>query len=261
MRAGSVLVLTACCAVLISGCSAPLTPEGRRCLQAGHDAYVRGDDQQAIRATTRFLHMHARIEEAGEAYYIRGLARCRANRDQLGKADLAAALNVTRRKDVMALAHARLGSLAYDGGDMAEAEARYRAALKVASPDAPPADQAMYRLGCVLQRLGRWEEADSQFDRLMHTFRATKLARLAKDRVRAERWSIQAGALTRRSAARELQRTLRGAGLAPREDLELRDGRIMRLIRVGSYATYAEALAKLPSVRRVCGDAHVTAAR
>ena len=38
-------------------------------------------------------------------------------------------------------------------------------------------------------------------------------------------------------------------------------GRMMRLVRVGSYPTRAEALADLGKVRRTCGDAFVTPAK
>jgi len=261
MRFRGTVVLGLGWLVVLVGCTGPMSPEGRKFLEAGHRAYVGGDDKQAIESTSRCLLLHPRVEEAGEAYYIRGLARCRSGERASGEADLLAALGVAKRKDLLALASTKLGNLAYRLNNMKEAEARYRAALAQGAPDAPPADQAMFRLGCLLQRQGRWGEADVQFDRLIYYFDDSELARLAKQRVRAQRWSIQAAAVIHGSAAADFQSRLRRAGLTARVDLELRDGRMVRLVRVGSYSTRAEALADLKRVRTICGDAFATPAR
>ena len=255
------LLLVVCCWSALAGCNAAMSPEGRKFLEAGNSAYLRGDDKQAIESTSRCLQLHAGIEESGEAYYLRGLARCRSGDRSGGKADLAAALDVTRRKDLMALAHAKMGHLAYESGDMTEAEVHYAAALARPGPQAPPADDVMYRLGCLLQRQGRWREADRQFDKLMYSYGNGELAKLAKDRVRAHRWSIQAAALGNQAAAGDLLKKLGQAGLDARIDLELRDGRMMRLVRVGAYSTRAEALTELGPVRKICSDAYPVPAR
>jgi tetratricopeptide (TPR) repeat protein len=249
------------CSAAALGCDGALTPEAARWLQAANAAYVRGDDAAAVDEATRFLQLHAGVQEAGEAYYVRGLAHCRAGDLQAARSDLAAAAKATRRKDLAAMAHAKLGDMAYRSGDLEEAEKRYRAALDAGEPEEPPADEAMYRLGCVLQHDGRWGDADAEFDRLMHFFPRSPLSRLAKLRVRARRWSVQAAALRTVTAAAASQRRLHRAGLSSRVDLELRNGRMMRLVRVGSYQSQAEAAADLARVQAVFPDAYTVPAR
>ena len=254
-------------AALLSGCQGAISPEGRRLLATADAAYRRGDDAAAIQASSRFLQVHPRLEEAGEAHYLRGVSRLRSKDAVGGKADLLAAVKLAKRQDLLALAHVKLGELAYGADDMPQAESHYRSALEQARPGAPPADEAMYRLGCVLQRLGRWGEADQHFDRLIYLFEGTEAAKRAQGRVRAVRWSVQAGAFEKGStaAAERLSADLNRTGLfgKTRVDVELRQGRLMRLVRVGSYQTYDAARADplFEKVRAIRPDAFITAAR
>jgi len=243
------------------GCDGPVSPEGRRLLQAGHAAYLRGEDAAAEEATTRFLQLHPRLEESAEAYYIRGLARCREGRVQAGKEDLSAALRLGRRPDLLARAHLALGNLAYDAGRLDQAWTHYRAVLDNVAAGSAPADQAMFRLGSILQRQGRWDEADHYFYRVMHLFDGMELARRSAARVRARRWSVQVGAFATAGAAAELTKRLRAAGLPARTDLELRGGKLLRLVRVGAYPTHEQALGRLAEVRKSFPQAFLTPAR
>ncbi len=261
MRLRSIVVSGLLCSVSALGCDGALSPEAEKWLRAANTAYVRGDDATAVDQATRFLQLNAGVQEAGEAYYIRGLANCRAGKPAAARGDLTAALKATRRKDLAAMAHAKLGDMAYRAGDLKEAEKHYRAALDTCEPAKPPADEAMYRLGCVLQRDGRWRDADAQFDRLTHFFPRTPLAGPAKLRVRARQWSVQAAALRTAAAAGASQRRLRRAGLSSRVDLELRNDRMMRLVRVGSYQSHADAAADLAKVQALFPDAYIAPAR
>ena len=261
MRCGIVLLMGFVCSTVVLGCDAAMSPEADRWLRAANDAYVQGDDPRAIAEATRFLQLNAGVQEAGEAYYIRGLARCRGGEMAAGRQDLAAALRATRRRDLTALAHAKLGGLAYRSGEMASAREHYRQALANAEPDESPADEATYRLGCILQRAGQWREADGSLDRLMYFFPGSPLAELAKDRVRARKWSIQAAALTSAAAAKGSQQKLRRAGVSSRVDLALRRSRMMRLVRIGSYQQHDDALVDLAKVQELFPDAYIAPAR
>ena len=68
-------------------------------------------------------------------------------------------------------------------------------------------------------------------------------------------WSIQAGAFTNPAAADALRGQLAGAGIAARVDTPVREGKLMRLVRVGVYPTCAAAEADLAEVRRIRSDA------
>lgn len=250
-----------CLAAFSAGCNTTVSPEAARCLHAADAAFRQGDDPAAIEAGSRFIQVHPRLEETGEAYYIRGLARCRAGQVSDGKTDLQTALTLTKREDLLALVHCRLGDLAYQSNKMTESEKQYREAARHVRPGAPPADEAMYRLGCILQREGRWREADLFFSRVVHFFDGTPLAERAAEHAHAVRWSIQAAAMSEIASAKQLKYRLKNAGLDARTDLELRSGRVMQLVRVGSYNTYGQAQADLGKVRTIVTDAYITSAR
>ncbi len=261
MRIASAIVWLAGAAALAGGCAGTVSPEGKKLLLAANSAYQSGDDAAAAQAASRFLQMHPQAEEAGEAHYIRGMSELRQGQEAAGRADLLSALRFAKRKDLIALAHAKLGELAYDAGNMAQAETQYRAVLPNTPAGAPPADEAMYRLGCILQRQGRWGEADRFFDKVIHLFDGTELAKRSAIRIRATHWSVQVGAFATPAPAEELRARLARTGLPARIDLELREGQMLRLVRVGSYRTYSQAEAELPKVQAIRRDAFVTAAR
>ena len=269
---------TACAAlclaaiVLLAGCPATVGPEGRKQLLDSQAAYQRGDDAGAIETSSAFIKQYPTTEEAGEAYYVRGMARIRPNQRAAGKPaidssallagkqDFQAALGLTKRKDLLCGANLALGNLAYDDGDMRSAEQHYKAVLDNTAAGAAPADQALYRLGCALQRVGRWREADHYFARLSQLFDKTELSRRAELRMNATRWSVQAGAFVTKEAAEDMQRKLAAAGLQPRVDLEKRGEQIMHLVRVGNFPTFDPAQAELPRVQALVKDAFVTPA-
>ena len=95
---------------------------------------------------------------------------------------------------------------------------------------------------------------------MTYLFGGSELAKRAATRVGARRWSVQAGAFTDAAPAERLRSRLAAAGLAARVDAALRNGRLMRLVRVGSHATYDAARADLEKVKRVSGDAFITPA-
>lgn len=249
------------CIGAAAGCNASVSPEGVRLLRDSDVAYRRGDDAEAIASATRFLELHPRLQESGEAYYIRALAQKRAGRTGEAKSDLQAALGLAKRADLLVRVHHASGELAYASGDLPAAEGHYREVVELNPAAAPPSDQALYRLGCVLQRQGRWAEADSYFTRLTHLFDGSALARRAEDRIRAKQWSIQVGAFANTAAAGRLERQLIAQGLPARTDIDTRDKKLLRFVRIGSYATYKAAEANLQRTRTISSDAFITPAR
>ena len=248
-------------ASLTVGCAGQVSPEGRRLLATADQAYRQGDDGRVVEAAGRFIKLHGRLEQAGEAYYLRGLARIRQGDPAVGEADLEKALAATRRKDLTALVHNALGEQAFQRGNLAAAEKHYQGGLANAPARASPSDQALYRLATILQRQGQWPEADVYFYRLAHLFEGSELAALAEERVQARRWSIQSAALTNAPAAQTMERRLRDQGMDARQDRVLRDGKLTYLIRVGSYPTFEAAQADLARVRKIRPDAFAVPAR
>ena len=260
MRARAVLTVWMP-AVLLAGCVGPVGPEGQQLLRSSDSSLRSGDNAAAVDSASRFIRAYPRHEESAEAYYLRGVARDRMNQVDAARDDLAEALARTRRKDLQGLAHMALGNIAYQASDLSVAEKHYRAMLVVTPPGVPPADEAAFLLGCILQRQGKWSDADLFFDRVMHLFEGTDLAQQAVARVHAVRWTIQAGAYDSAVPAEELHRRLKAAGLPATIANEQRGGRMMRLVQVGWYPAFDAAQADLPKVKPFSQGAFATPAR
>ena len=258
MRQLSLTAVLLACAAL--GCTS-VSPEDRNLLLSANTAYQHGDNAAAIAQSSRFIQAHGRTQEAGEAHYIRGLAEFKNGQAGPAREDFQAGLKLTKRKDLLALLHNELVRLDYEAGQMRPAQEHFRQVLDNVPRTSAPADQAMYRLGCVLQHLGQWRQADQYFDRVMQLFEHTELASLAANRVRATHWSIQAGAYASEATGRQLEAQLKRDGLAAHFDLDAREGKLMRLLRVGNYPTYDAAQADLPRVQKHESDAFITSAR
>jgi len=258
----SVVVVGLMSALMIcSGCGGPLSPQARQLLQESYDVFQEGDYQAAIVKLDTFLADNAGSSRADEAYYLRGLARRRTD-DQAGaKADLNLAIAATQNKELRAKALVALGDLAYEGDDMALAENMYRQALADIQQGRRPSDHAHYRLGSVLQRQGRWTEADVQFDRVVHLFGDSKLGRLAARRTHCTAWTIQAGAYTSKRRADLAAKRLRDKKLPAVTEAILRDGKPLFLVLVGRFATYERAAADLHQTKTHKPDAFILTTR
>ncbi len=243
------------------GCNAALSPQAQQLLDSGQRAYEQGNDVGAVGSMDAFLRDNASSRRADEAYYVRGLAKYRMGHRTGAERDLAEALRHTRHERIRLGAIVALGDLAYERGDLTRADAMYRDALPRTELGKPPADHVHYRLGCVLQRQGRWQDADVHFDRVMYAFEGTELAKRAARHARCRAWSVQAGAFQQKALADKAAEVLRNAGRAAEVCAESRDGELWFLLLVGRYATFQEAEAALPGVRRHHADAFIATVR
>ncbi|MDY6913578.1 MAG: SPOR domain-containing protein [Planctomycetota bacterium] len=243
------------------GCADQLSPQAKQLLQSGCSAYNQGDDEAVIRQMDAFLRDNDSSSHSGKAYYLRGLAKYRLKDLDGAKADLREALARTDSEDVRAKASLTLGELAYEADDMAMAEHMYRMAQSNIEQGKAPSDHAHYRLGCVLQRQGRWADADIEFGRVTYFFNGSELAKRAGRRTHCTSWTIQAGAFRRKGSA-----TAAAAKLVSKNTLAvsrgvLYDGKPMFVVQVGRYPTYEQAIAELDKVKSKTGDAFVTVTR
>jgi len=245
----------------LAGCDGQLTPQAVELLEAGKEDYRGGQHRSAVEKLDAFLEEHSRSDRADEACYYRGLARYGLGDLSGAAADFEAAIDRADNPEVAIGARVARGDVAYERSNLDLAAEMYRAALEDIERGQKPEDHARYRLGCVLQRQGKWLEADVEFDRVIYLFPDTDLAERAADRVRGRAWTVQAGAYTDRKLADRAARELRSAGLPAQTRSELKAGRPLFVVSVGRFPTYEEAATSLEGVRSRRADAFVTTTR
>jgi len=243
------------------GCQEQLSPQAKLTLQNAYAASAAGDNRAVINHTDVFLHQNDRSPRADEAYYLRGLAKYGLGDLAGAQVDLSEALGRTQIQELRAKTAVALGDLAWDSDDMQTAERMYGLALANLAKDQKPADHAHYRLGCVLQRLGRWEDADVQFNRVIYFFNGSELAIRAGRRLNARDWTIQVGAFEGKSRAEAVVADLKGKNLPATIQSIVTQGRLTFVVQVGNYPTYEQAAAALGGVRHYKPDAYVIPTR
>lgn len=246
---------------LSGGCEGPLTPQATELLKNCYALYEARDDAAARLSLDLFLRDNAKTSRADEAYYLRGLVRGHGGDREGARTDLKAALRRTSNTELRAKTLVALGELGWGQGDMALAENTLRQALEYCRQGKEPSDQARFRLGCVLQRQGRWKDADVQFDRVVYSFGETKLGKLAARRTHCTAWTIQTGAFEKQHHADQSVERLRAKNLPAVRQASLYGSRPLFLVQVGRFPTYEHALTALPDTHRYVPEAFVTTTR
>ena len=256
------ILITACVATLCVGCDGNITPESQQLLVTGRSAYQSGDDAGAIRAMNQFLADNLRAKQTDEAYYFRGLARYRTKDLPGATADFHQVVTKTSSPQLKAMAYKGIADMAYDREDMALAESMYRNALSGLKDSERPADEVHYRLGRALQRLGRWEEADLQFSKVIGLFKGSELALRAGRLYNATVWTVQMAALKDKRSADSLAAKYRSENrLACTVQPIQADVGPMFAVQTGRFPTYDLAAAALGKIRPINPQAEVTVAK
>ncbi len=242
---------------MMAGCDAALSPQARELLQGGTDCFERGDYAGTVTQMDTFLRDHARSRGVPRAYCLRGKAKHRLEDIDGARADLTEAAD-TKDSKVRSEASVVLGNIAYEQDDMALAENMYRQALEEMNPGDPLFGHGCFRLGCVLQRQGRWRDADKQYNKVIYHMEGSDIATQAARRVHRTTWTIQAGAFEQKKRAEADASQLRESSLPAGVKPEAVDRTLLHVVQVGRFPTYEQALAQLAKVRQHRADAFVT---
>ncbi|MCL2700525.1 MAG: SPOR domain-containing protein [Phycisphaerae bacterium] len=250
-----------------------MSEEAGQQLAGANAAYSAGDYAGTVRQADAFLALHSRSGGAGEAYYLRGAARynqakARSGGDleyldrdlcQQAKSDLQQAIAKSNTSDLRGKAGLTLGHLSHDTDDIDLAERMYRLAIDAVGKDPVMGAEALYRLGCVLQRQGKWRDADVRFQKVMYEFPGGEPARAAAGRVNANAWTVQAGAFATRDNADRAAASLTGKDASlPARTVAILDGQPRYVVHVGRYVKYEDADTMRRRVRAFQSDAFVT---
>lgn len=242
---------------VLAGCDA-VPPAGRQMLLSANDAYARGEYNAGERAAAEFLKTFPSSSAVGEAYYLRGMCLIEMKQREAGRASLTAGAAKASREDQRATCQTALANLAYEDGDMNAALAGYATAIPYL-PERPPTDEALYRYGVCLQRLGRWGEARRIFSRLLDQFPGSRMAGAARSRFawRHDSFAIQCGTFLRVDEANQAADVLKDKGLSAAVEYVELDGLAAWRVLVGEYATYEKAQGDLTRVRLIVSQATI----
>jgi len=242
---------------MFCGCGEQTRPGSEPLLAASKSAFDKEDYSKVVEKTTEFLVDNERSALADEAHYYRGRARYRLGDLAGAAADMDKAIAATRDKGLRSSAAIVHGDVAFARGDWAAAEKWYRHALSGLDEAHKPADYAKLQLGCAMQRLGQWEAADAQFDRVIFLFPGSPEAVAAADNIRATAWTVVAGLYDQRPAAQIAADALAAKALSATVSPRLRQGRLAFAVQVGTFPRHDDAAAMLQKVRAISPDACV----
>lgn len=243
------------------GCNGHLSLRAKALLHSGNEAYKQGDYQTTVAEMDAFVKEVGRSRRAGEGYYLRGLAKLKLNDTKGAKVDFDQAAERTQDRQIRAHCLNALGDMAWDEDDMDQAAGCYAEALESTDRGRKPADHSQYRLGCVLQRQGKWHDADLRFSRLDYFFRGSELAMRAARRINCRAWTVQAGAFSDKGSADTAAEKLRRAKLPATVEPTLSREKLIFVVQVGRYAAYEQAVGALEGVRQHVDDAFVITTR
>jgi tetratricopeptide (TPR) repeat protein len=238
------------CLLITAGC-ATLPPNERQQLIDASRQYATGQTTPAMRTTDRLIRDYGRTAEIGEAYYIRGLCRFKAQQRQAAAADFEKAIDKSKRPELIARSRASLAAVAFENGDWSRAAELYGQSVEML-PDVPPNDAVLFSAGLAMQRAGDWREARFQFARILNRFRSRPLAAEARRMAfwRHDYFSIQFGAYRDSLNAGKAVQSARQQGFEASQEYMLRNGQPVYLVIAGRYTTYNEARSALTQVRR-----------
>ncbi len=239
----------------INGCSQPdkKLVEG---IKQGQQLYSQGNYVGAERKLGTVISAYPSSPASAEAYYLRGLVRVKEGRKILAEQDFKRAIELTKRDDLKTNAHICLGSIYFDRKLWDNAYHHYRQACKNL-PKISPNEWVLYRLGLTAQKTGRWKEAKKYFARLMREFPDTKAAKLARNKIGYEFFTIQAGAFSKPYGAKKRYNQLRSQGLAVRIESQAANGKMLNIVFVGKYENIYKANEILKKVRNIVPDARI----
>ncbi|MCE5277673.1 MAG: SPOR domain-containing protein [Planctomycetaceae bacterium] len=244
-----------------SGCASGLSPQAQSLLDEGHKIYRKGDYKGTIEKMNVFIDQVGGSKKAYEGYYLRGLARLQLG-DQAGaRNDFVAAVDRGGSDPIMADSLNKLGDMAWQENNMDVAGGRYAAALMHVQPGEKPADHSYYQLGSVLQRQGKWSQADQQFSKLGFYFPAGELSQKAAARINSRAWTVQAGLYAQKSQAQQAAERLKKTGMPARVEPAMNNKTVSFVVQVGRYQSYQEVLKALERVRQDVSDAFVATTR
>jgi tetratricopeptide (TPR) repeat protein len=219
-------------------------PQSQQQLDASKQALQAQQYDPAIRSADAAIASNDSAELA-EAYYLRGYAI--ENRPKADTADAIRDLALARESYVNGLTHdpgpavaghlhAQLGNVTFYQDDYSTALREFDAAYPLASePGNKPL--ILYHMGICEQRLGRFDDADRTFQRVVQEYPGGEYGPYAQARIGVRGFYVQVGAYSQPSDIQKAAKAVASAGSAP---LKTND-KGLTVIRTSDVQSYDQA--------------------
>jgi tetratricopeptide (TPR) repeat protein len=230
-------------AALLAACTG--NAQSRQYLDSGKKSLDSGNYDQSIRDADAVI-ASGDGPALAEAYYLRGYTiQMRPKADYAAQArdwamardSYTRALANNPRPTVAARLHAQLGLVSFDQRDYAAAVPELQTAYGMLDASQPK-DLILYRIGVGQQRLGRFADADTTFQRLLQDYPNSSYASLAKAHQGVRGFYVQVGAYSKESDIEAAARAIAVSGTAP---MKTSSNNGLTIIRTADVPSYAQA--------------------
>ena len=251
MRIEQLTIVVVLAGLGLTGCQG-LNDQQRAWLTHGEQAYAEGRYPVAISELTRFVNAVPDRPETHRALYVRGLAHVRSQqRLDARKPDLSRCAETSTDTDIRWRAYAVLGTIDYEDRQWASAARAYAAAAEIA-PRVSPTDVILFRLGVLPGAERAMGERFGAISADCGGFRHQRWPRAAAQRrlqIKADYFAVQCGVFSSEDNAARVVSDLQRDGLSAYVRDEPRGGVRMKIVLVGHFERYEEALQELSRVK------------
>lgn len=239
--------MVACLAVGTAAGTVGCQPRQPETLRLGYEALNNRDFDRALQLADEEIRRSPTGPDAAGAYYLRGRALEQraattpeesARRWAMARAAYTQALALDPSPRLRAYIRASLGNVAFFQDDYATAAEMFRMAYGELDNDDSRA-WALYRAGLSYQRLGRFDDADRFFTEVMRRYPGTLQARRAEENRGARAFFVRLATFHDAPRVEAAAAELRRQGFTGISTI--RDSRGLFILRIGPYATYANA--------------------
>lgn len=239
---------------LLSACNEPDARIAAQ-LAAGEQAYRNKQYPSAVRSLSAVADQSKNAKQVGRALYVRGMVRAATNDRLKAYSDLGRAAEIGG-PDIAWRARSVLGVMQFEDQSWSGAARTLQAAIDDA-PDAPPKDALLYRLGLCRERCGAWNDALDAFAQIARKFPSGVYAPLAKRRLtlRPTNFAVQCGVFAQPASADRMIADLRRSGFEAYARREERGGQTIRVVLVGRFNRYDDAIQMLRRAKAYVNEA------
>lgn len=237
----------------------PDSEESNADYREGLRLFLAGDVRGAEPRLRAFLAQHPSSAFASDAHYFLGAAALKQGAPQTAEPHFREALRAPRNDEFRANATIGLARCQFLGGDYRQCRATCLDLLR-AQPATPRADEVLLLLAESAERAGLAAEARRHYRQVAERFPSSPLAARARMRLGSGpslpapapsgRYTVQIGAFTSAARAQEMVGRLRTLGYPTRIVPIQVAGETLSAVRVGPYATKAQAEAAADSLRK-----------